>query len=87
MITGICQLRLFFFGPYFRKSKQKEKEEKQKEEELQAQLQKEAEALANSENQPFNPPTDSNLVKYIEEVTERILPLATATEQVKALAQ
>ncbi|XP_062608563.1 armadillo repeat-containing protein 3-like isoform X1 [Saccostrea cucullata] len=70
-----------------RKSKQKEKEEKQKEEELQAQLQKEAEALANSENQPVNPPTDSNLVKYIEEVTERILPLATATDQVKALAQ
>ncbi|XP_034303811.2 armadillo repeat-containing protein 3 isoform X4 [Magallana gigas] len=74
-------------GPTSPKSKQKEKEEKQKEEELQAQLQKEAEALANSENQPFNPPTDSNLVKYIEEVTERILPLATATEQVKALAQ
>ncbi|XP_061165176.1 armadillo repeat-containing protein 3-like isoform X2 [Saccostrea echinata] len=70
-----------------RKSKQKEKEEKQKEEELQAQLQKEAEALANSENQPVSPPTDSNLVKYIEEVTDRILPLATATDQVKALAQ
>ncbi|XP_061165179.1 armadillo repeat-containing protein 3-like isoform X5 [Saccostrea echinata] len=69
------------------KSKQKEKEEKQKEEELQAQLQKEAEALANSENQPVSPPTDSNLVKYIEEVTDRILPLATATDQVKALAQ
>ncbi|XP_048777082.1 armadillo repeat-containing protein 3-like isoform X2 [Ostrea edulis] len=70
-----------------RKSKQKEKEEKQREEELQAQLQKEAEALATSENQPFNPPTDSNLLKYLEEVTERILPLATAAEQVRALAQ
>ncbi|XP_048777085.1 armadillo repeat-containing protein 3-like isoform X6 [Ostrea edulis] len=69
------------------KSKQKEKEEKQREEELQAQLQKEAEALATSENQPFNPPTDSNLLKYLEEVTERILPLATAAEQVRALAQ
>ncbi|XP_022325530.2 armadillo repeat-containing protein 3-like isoform X1 [Crassostrea virginica] len=70
-----------------RKSKNKEKEEKQREEELQAQLQKEAEVLASMENQPFNPPTDSNLVKYIEEVTERILPLATPNEQVKALAQ
>ncbi|XP_048777084.1 armadillo repeat-containing protein 3-like isoform X5 [Ostrea edulis] len=74
-------------GPTSPKSKQKEKEEKQREEELQAQLQKEAEALATSENQPFNPPTDSNLLKYLEEVTERILPLATAAEQVRALAQ
>ena len=71
-----------------RKSKsQKEKEEKQKEEELQAMLQKEAENINAMENTPVQPPTDSNLVKYIEEVTEKIQPLPTVREQVTALAQ
>ncbi|KAK3099626.1 hypothetical protein FSP39_007188 [Pinctada imbricata] len=66
---------------------QKEKEEKQREEELQAQLQREAENISQTENQPVQPPTDSNLLKYVEEVTERIMPLPSVKEQVTALAQ
>lgn len=66
---------------------QKEKEEKQKEEELQAQLQKEAEHQQVQDNKPFEMPCDSNLCKYIEEVTEKIQPLLTSREQVIALAQ
>lgn len=72
----------------FRKSKaQKEKEEKQREEELQAQLQKEAENQNSQDNKPFEMPCDSNLCKYLEEVTEKIQPLLTSREQVIALAQ
>ncbi|XP_052795764.1 armadillo repeat-containing protein 3-like isoform X3 [Mya arenaria] len=66
--------------------KQQEREEKQREEELQAQLQREAEAISAAENKPFEAPCDSTLLKYIEEVTEKIQPLPTTREQVKALA-
>ena len=66
---------------------QKEKEEKQKEEELQAQLQKEAETQPTTDNKPFEMPCDSNLFKYLEEITEKIQPLPTTREQVVALAQ
>jgi len=73
---------------FIRKSKaQKEKEEKQKEEELQAQLQKEAETQPTTDNKPFEMPCDSNLFKYLEEITEKIQPLPTTREQVVALAQ
>ena len=72
---------------FFRKTrKQQEREERQREEELQAQLQKEAEALSSAENRPFDPPCDSVLLKYVEEVTEKIQLLPTTREQVKALA-
>ena len=66
---------------------QREKEEKQKEEELAAQLQKEAEAAAQKDQKPPEPPTDPNFVKYLEEATEKVLPLPTRTEQISALAQ
>lgn len=72
----------------FRKSRaQKEKEEKQREEELQAQLQKEAESLPSLENKPFVPPYDTNLAKYVDEVTEKIQPIPSVRDQVYALAQ
>ena len=66
--------------------KQQEREEKQKEEELQAQLQKEAEAISAADSRPYECPCDSTLLKYIEEVMEKIQPLPTTREQVKALA-
>lgn len=70
-----------------RKSKaQREKEEKAREEELAAQREKEAE-LQNSEKAPFVPPPDPALVKYIEEVVEKILPLTCTKAQVAALAE
>jgi len=72
---------------FFRKTrKQQEREEKQREEELQAQLQKEAEAILAAENKPYEAPCDSILLKYIEEVSEKIQPLPTTREQVKVLA-
>lgn len=71
-----------------RKSKaQREKEEKQKEEELAAQMQKEAEAMAEKDQKPMEPPTDANFVKYLEDVTDRILPLPSTKEQIVTLAQ
>lgn len=66
--------------------KQQEREEKQREEELQAQLQREAEAISAAENKPYETPCDATLYKYIDEVTEKIQPLPTTREQVKALA-
>ncbi|XP_076446526.1 armadillo repeat-containing protein 3-like isoform X2 [Babylonia areolata] len=66
---------------------QREKEEKQKEEELAAQLQKEAEALAEKDQKPLEPPTDPAFIKYLEDVTDKILPLPSTKEQIKALAQ
>ncbi|KAK3599496.1 hypothetical protein CHS0354_006630 [Potamilus streckersoni] len=66
--------------------KQQEREEKQKEEESQAQLQKEAEAINVVQNKPFTMPSDPALVKMIEEVVERMQPLASTKDQVKALA-
>ncbi|KAL8577393.1 hypothetical protein ACOMHN_060215 [Nucella lapillus] len=65
---------------------QREKEEKQKEEELAAQLQKEAEAMAEKDQKPLEPPTDPTFVKCLEDVAERILPLPSIREQIKALA-
>jgi len=66
--------------------KQQEREEKQREEELAAQLQREAEAISAAENKPFEVPCDASLLKYLEEVGEKIQPLPTTREQVKALA-
>lgn len=66
---------------------QKEKEEKQKEEELQAQIQKDSEDHSSADNKPFEMPCDSNLCKYVEEITEKIQPLQTTREQVIALAR
>lgn len=66
--------------------KQQEREERQREEELQAQLQREAEAISAAENKPFEPPCDSALLKCIDEIIEKIQPLPTTREQVKALA-
>ncbi|GFR96246.1 armadillo repeat-containing protein 3 [Elysia marginata] len=65
---------------------QREKEEKAREEELAAQREKEAE-LQGAERPPFSPPPDPQLVKYVEEVTEKILPLSSTRAQVVALAQ
>ncbi|XP_012938913.1 armadillo repeat-containing protein 3 isoform X2 [Aplysia californica] len=65
---------------------QREKEEKAREEELAAQREKEAE-LQSAEKAPFTPPPDPQLVKYIEEVSEKILPLPTSKAQVVALAE
>ena len=77
----------FIYLFFFRKTrKQQEREERQREEELQAQLQREAEAISNADNRPYDPPCDSVLFKFIEEVTEKIQPLTTTREQVKALA-
>ncbi|KAL4230819.1 Armadillo repeat-containing protein 3 [Mactra antiquata] len=66
--------------------KQQEREERQREEELQAQLQREAEAISAAESKPYETPCDSTLLKYIDEVVEKIQPLPTTREQVKALA-
>ncbi|XP_067661533.1 armadillo repeat-containing protein 3-like [Haliotis asinina] len=66
---------------------QREREEKQKEEEIQAQLAKEAEAQAAEENKPFTTPADPTLFKYLEDVVEKIQPLATTRLQVVALAE
>ncbi|XP_046553420.1 armadillo repeat-containing protein 3-like [Haliotis rubra] len=66
---------------------QREREEKQKEEEIQAQLAKEAEAQAAEENKPFTTPADPTLFKYMEDVVEKIQPLATTRLQVVALAE
>jgi hypothetical protein len=66
--------------------KQQEREEKQREEELQAQLQREAEAISAAENKPYEAPCDSTLLKFIDEVVDKIQPLPTTREQVKALA-
>ena len=35
----------------------------------------------------FTPPGDANLMKYIEDVTEKIQPLPTSRDQVSAVAQ
>ena len=51
-----------------------------------AQREKEAE-LQGAERPPFTPPPDPQLVKYVEEVTEKILPLPSTRAQVVALAQ
>lgn len=71
----------------FRKRAQREKEERQREEELLAQQQREAEAAAAAEAQGFTVPGDQQLVKYTEEVRDRIQPLPTSRDQVVALAQ
>ncbi|BFZ14755.1 hypothetical protein BsWGS_17793 [Bradybaena similaris] len=64
---------------------QKEREERAREEELAAQQKKlEEESLKLA---VFSPPRDPNLVKYIDEVREKILPLPTTYGQVKALAE
>jgi hypothetical protein len=61
-----------------------QKEEKAREEELAAmQKKQEQDALKKA---VFTLPPDPQLVKYIEEVTEKILPLPTTTSQVTALA-
>ncbi|GFO30833.1 Armadillo repeat-containing protein 3 [Plakobranchus ocellatus] len=65
---------------------QREREEKAREEELAAQREKEAD-LQGAERPPFSPPPDPQLCKYVEEVTERILPLPSTRAQVLALAQ
>lgn len=66
---------------------QREKEEKQREVEIAAQLQKEAEDNATDDDRPFSAPSDPALVKYVEEVMEKIQPLSTTREQVAMLAQ
>ena len=66
--------------------KQQEREEKQREEELQAQLQKEAQITSVVQNKPFETPCDPTLLQFIEEVTEKIQPLPSSRDQVKALA-
>ena len=76
-----------FYVKYFhRKRAQREKEERQREEELLAQQQREAEAAA-AANQNFTAPGDQQLIKYMEEVRDRIQPLPTTRDQVVALAQ
>ncbi|KAK7097085.1 armadillo repeat-containing protein 3-like isoform X2 [Littorina saxatilis] len=66
---------------------QREKEEKQREEELAAQLQREQEAIAEQVQKPLEPPFDSNFVKFLEDVTDKIMPLVSTKEQIVALAQ
>ena len=67
---------------YYRRTRaaKKEQEEKQKEEEAAQQKEETAE-------EEYSPPCDSNLLKYVEEVKERIQPLPTSRDQVVALAQ
>lgn len=68
---------------------QREKEEKQREVEEQAAaaaaLQREADRT--TEQQPFSPPGDAALMKYVEETTDAVAPLPTTRDQVVALAQ
>nr|KAG5705421.1 hypothetical protein BaRGS_004548 [Batillaria attramentaria] len=68
---------------------QKEKEmDKQREMELAAQAQREAEVMAEQQDMKVHePPSDPNFVKYLEDVTDKILPLPTIKEQIVALAQ
>ena len=73
-----------------RKSKvtQKEKEDKLKEDDLGSQT---GENLASTAVtgmlEPFFAPGDLTLVKYLEDVDEKIMPLPTSKDQVVALAQ
>ncbi|ELT95018.1 hypothetical protein CAPTEDRAFT_165326 [Capitella teleta] len=64
---------------------QREREEKQKEEEQHAQQQREAEV--STSQGPFIAPGDPSLIKYIDEVQERVAPLPSTKCQVVALAQ
>ena len=48
-------------------------------------MQKEIEHM--TEQPPFSLPGDSQLMKYIEEVQERVAPLPSTKDQVVALAQ
>lgn len=68
-------------------SKAREKEmERQREEELAAQAQREAEANV-EEQKPTEPPSDPSFVKYLEDATDKVLPLPTIKEQITVLAQ
>ncbi len=80
----ICNLTFYLFN---RKRAKREQEERQREEELLAQQQREAEAAAAEGGASFTTPGDQQLVKYIEEVKDRIQPLPTSRDQVVALAQ
>ncbi|XP_033742747.1 armadillo repeat-containing protein 3-like isoform X4 [Pecten maximus] len=66
---------------------QRDREEKQREEEMQAQLLKEAMSQGGRENKPFELPADPALLKYMEEVTEKIQPISSVHEQVTTLAR
>ncbi|XP_067948089.1 armadillo repeat-containing protein 3-like [Watersipora subatra] len=66
-----------------RKEKDEEKEREEEEQRL-----REAEEASQKENdKPFVPPADPQLLKYIDEVNEKIMPLPTTREQVVALAR
>jgi len=54
---------------------------------LQAQLLKEAMSQGGGESKPFEPPYDTQLVKYLEEVVEKIQPISSVREQVILLAE
>ncbi len=65
---------------YSRSRAQKEKEEKAKEEEIPTPKEEVVE-------EEFTLPADNMLLKYVEEIRERIQPLPTSRDQVVALAQ
>ncbi|XP_021356632.1 armadillo repeat-containing protein 3-like isoform X1 [Mizuhopecten yessoensis] len=74
--------------PYSGKSRsQRDKEEKQREEEMQAQLLKEAMSQGGRDSKPFESPSDPTLLKYMEEVIEKIQPIPSLHEQVITLAR
>ncbi|OWF48938.1 armadillo repeat-containing protein 3-like isoform X3 [Mizuhopecten yessoensis] len=66
---------------------QRDKEEKQREEEMQAQLLKEAMSQGGRDSKPFESPSDPTLLKYMEEVIEKIQPIPSLHEQVITLAR
>jgi hypothetical protein len=91
VLGDYCEIKLYVAHNYLslttnRKTRaQREKEEKLKEEEQVQAVQKDVDNMA--EQPPFTLPGDPQLLKYIEEVQERVAPLPSTKDQVVALAQ
>ncbi|KAL8622228.1 hypothetical protein ACOMHN_043751 [Nucella lapillus] len=64
----------------------KEEKQKQKEEE-EGEGQKEKEEGGEKEKEVLEPPNDPDFVTYLDEATDKILPLPASTDQIVALAQ
>ena len=66
---------------------QKEKEEKVKDEESNTAPKEPDTSAASASDQPFVMPGDNALMKYVDEIQDKIAPLPTSRDQVVALAQ
>jgi len=67
---------------------QKEKEDKMKDDDAGSQAGDSANAaVVTGMPEPYFPPGDLTLFKYLEDVEEKIMPLPTSKDQVVALAQ